>query len=53
MLQLPPGCKFNPRCPFAIEQCSKEEPELLPVKGDQLARCWVTQAGDELTEPGA
>ncbi|TME19186.1 MAG: ABC transporter ATP-binding protein [Chloroflexi bacterium] len=53
MLQLPPGCKFNPRCPFAIEQCSKEEPELLPVKGAQLARCWVTQAGDELTEPGA
>ena len=30
-LNLPPGCKFVPRCPMAIEACSAAEPELLEV----------------------
>lgn len=24
----PPGCKFNPRCPYVTEQCRVEEPKL-------------------------
>lgn len=24
----PPGCKFNTRCPFAIDKCRQEEPKL-------------------------
>ena len=44
MIRLPTGCKFTPRCPFAIARCAKEEPELLAVR-DQLSRCWVTQGG--------
>jgi len=47
MVRLPSGCKFHPRCPFAIERCVAEEPELLPVRS-QLARCWVTQDGASL-----
>jgi len=47
MVRLPTGCKFHPRCPFAIERCVAEEPELLPVRS-QLARCWVTQDGASL-----
>ncbi len=47
MTQLPGGCKFQPRCPFAIERCATEEPELREVRS-QLARCWVTQAGQSL-----
>ena len=50
---LPEGCKFLPRCPFAIERCATSEPELLRVRRSQLARCWVTQDGRELGDgPG-
>jgi len=50
MMRLPAGCKFQPRCPFAIDRCAKEEPELLLVR-QQMARCWVTQSGTSLNEP--
>ena len=29
----PPGCPFHPRCPYAIEACSKTRPQLTPVSG--------------------
>jgi oligopeptide transport system ATP-binding protein len=48
MMLLPSGCKFRPRCQFAIERCATEEPELREV-GDHRARCWVTQAGVSLS----
>jgi len=34
-----PGCKFHPRCPYAIDACSKEEPPLVAVKPGHLAAC--------------
>jgi oligopeptide/dipeptide ABC transporter ATP-binding protein len=37
----PPGCKFHPRCPFVIDHCKQEEPELSEVGLNQVARCWV------------
>lgn len=30
---LPPGCSFSPRCPYATEECSKSVPELRAVNG--------------------
>ena len=38
----PSGCRFHPRCPLRVEQCSLEEPTLQPVAGDHAAACWVT-----------
>jgi oligopeptide/dipeptide ABC transporter ATP-binding protein len=39
--RMPPGCKFEPRCPYRWERC-QAEPELLPVGGaDRRARCWL------------
>jgi len=38
----PPGCEFNPRCPFRIEKCFTEDPELEVVAAGQQAACWVT-----------
>lgn len=44
---MPKGCKFAPRCPFVMEQCLSQEPELLPVahEAHRKSRCWLTQEG--------
>ena len=42
LIQLPPGCKFSPRCPFRIERCFTDDPTLQNVGPDQEAACWVT-----------
>lgn len=34
----PSGCRFHPRCPYADERCSKEEPKLAPYK-ERLCAC--------------
>ncbi len=34
------GCKFHPRCPFAIDRCRREEPPLAEVGGQHAAACW-------------
>src|SRR5207244_1544546 len=36
--RLPPACLFAPRCPYAIDRCWKQHPELAPV-GGRLLRC--------------
>ena len=36
---LPKGCKFNPRCPYADEQCQNEQPELRELTPGHFCRC--------------
>jgi peptide/nickel transport system ATP-binding protein/oligopeptide transport system ATP-binding protein len=36
---LPSGCRFNPRCVFAVEECTKRAPSLREVAPDHLAAC--------------
>ncbi|KAF0818268.1 Oligopeptide ABC transporter, ATP-binding protein OppD [Bacillus sp. ZZV12-4809] len=38
---LPKGCKFHPRCPFAMEKCSQQDPPLLQVNSESSVRCWL------------
>jgi len=38
---LPPGCKFNPRCPDVMDICLGNEPALMPVGPEQTARCYL------------
>jgi peptide/nickel transport system ATP-binding protein len=35
----PGGCRFHPRCPLAIERCSRESPEMLPSKANGRVAC--------------
>ena len=53
LMSLPSGCAFHPRCPFKVERCSRDTPELNRVGDTQLAACWVTQAGTDLDSEGA
>jgi peptide/nickel transport system ATP-binding protein len=39
--RLPPGCRFQDRCPMVIDKCTREEPELIPLDdGTRASRCW-------------
>ncbi len=36
----PQGCRFHPRCPFAVQQCRTEIPPLMSVHEKHEAACW-------------
>jgi peptide/nickel transport system ATP-binding protein len=37
---LPVGCRFHPRCPFAIDKCLREVPPLMQIRPGHDAACW-------------
>ncbi|MDW8059677.1 MAG: ABC transporter ATP-binding protein [Thermomicrobium sp.] len=37
----PPGCRFHPRCPHAMERCTRERPPLELIDGGRVACWWV------------
>jgi oligopeptide/dipeptide ABC transporter ATP-binding protein len=39
-LAMPVGCRFHPRCPFAVDKCRSEEPTLSEVQPGHFAACW-------------
>jgi oligopeptide/dipeptide ABC transporter ATP-binding protein len=45
LIDLPPGCRFAPRCEARVEAdcliCSEEEPALLEVEEGHKVRCWL------------
>ncbi len=47
LVNLPPGCRFAPRCrsrlEYRLQICTEVEPELLPVAPKHTVRCWLYQ----------
>jgi oligopeptide/dipeptide ABC transporter ATP-binding protein len=45
LVNLPPGCRFAPRCAarekFGLKICTEVKPELVDVKSGHLVRCWL------------
>jgi len=41
MSELPEGCKFHPRCPFAMDICRESEPRFIEVEEGKWVRCWL------------
>jgi len=39
-LHLPPGCRFEPRCPHAQDICRQKEPALEKVGPNRWVSCW-------------
>ena len=40
-LNVPPGCRFNPRCPYVMQHCSEEEPSLKEVSPNHYVSCYL------------
>ena len=47
---LPEGCSFAPRCPYAFDRCNAEPP-LFPTEGTEAA-CWRLESGSAVTPKG-
>lgn len=43
--EMPIGCTFAPRCPFAMEKCFSERPPLYQLE-KQVSRCWLHEEGE-------
>ena len=41
LINLPPGCKFSPRCPYVKEICTQHDPPLVEPKPEHKVRCWM------------
>jgi oligopeptide/dipeptide ABC transporter ATP-binding protein len=41
LIDLPPGCPFAPRCPFAMEVCIEEDPPDVPIGDNHYAKCYL------------
>jgi peptide/nickel transport system ATP-binding protein len=38
----PPGCRFHPRCPLAMDICRKEHPPMVELASGHRVACWAT-----------
>jgi peptide/nickel transport system ATP-binding protein len=52
LINLPPGCKFHPRCAYVMDRCLSEEPGLRVVGEDgyHASACWLPTAAAGLTD---
>lgn len=55
LIDLPPGCRFEPRCllreEYGLKICAKREPQLTDVGNNHTVRCWLYTDSDEHTAP--
>lgn len=43
---MPPGCTFHTRCPYAQEVCRTDEPEFIEIKPDHFVSCHFADSLD-------
>lgn len=41
LIDLPEGCKFHPRCPFAMLICKSKRPEMVEIGKKHFVRCFL------------
>jgi len=42
MTNPPSGCRFHPRCPFAMAICKTEAPPFVEIAPGHMVRCWLS-----------
>jgi len=48
--RIPPGCRFHPRCPFAMEVCKVKQPTPVFVSQEHWVSCWLETGEGEVAE---
>ena len=55
LVNLPPGCRFAPRCrarlQYQLEICTEIEPNLAEIAPDHNVRCWLYESFDKHRAP--
>ena len=55
LIDLPPGCRFAPRCQarvkFDLSICTEEEPDIVKVGKNHTVRCFLYESRDEHKAP--
>lgn len=52
--RMPTGCAFHPRCDYAIERCTQEDPWMEPVSDNHVTACWENaRVGSVSRDPSA
>ncbi|WP_327233206.1 ABC transporter ATP-binding protein [Streptomyces sp. NBC_01317] len=41
LIDPPAGCRFHPRCPYAMERCATTAPEPFDLTAGHTVRCWL------------
>jgi peptide/nickel transport system ATP-binding protein len=47
----PTACRFHPRCPYAFDRCSTEDPLTLTVASERTVACWLQAGGGSPARP--
>lgn len=45
LIDPPVGCRFHPRCPYAMDECRTQRPERTELGDGHWTHCWLHQKG--------
>lgn len=45
LMNLPSGCPFHPRCPYAVDICTRQMPGLIHLDTKHKVACWLVGEG--------
>ncbi len=55
LVNLPPGCRFAPRCQariqYGLSLCTERKPDLIEARDDHYVRCWLYQSAEGHAAP--
>ena len=46
LADLPKGCPFHPRCPYVLDVCKEQMPDLINLKTNHKVACWLVGEGE-------
>jgi peptide/nickel transport system ATP-binding protein len=45
LIDLPSGCPFHPRCPYVLDICTQQMPDLITLEPNHKVACWLVGYG--------